>query len=225
MRKNAKQSETPKQDAKKNPQVVIAPAQFEQAAFAIIGTAPLVIHAFSAKAQRQIHETQEAGEQAKKRKKRDPKDFGEAYQAARHISIEGWDGISAAAFRSAMISACRVVGFQMTRAKLSVFVVADGFDANDGTPLVRITKGNPKYSEMPVRNDNGGVDLRARPMWEPGWGATVTVRWDAEQFSAADVANLLERAGLQVGVGEGRPDSPNSNGMQWGTFRLRADGE
>jgi hypothetical protein len=32
--------------------------------------------------------------------------------------------------------------------------------------------------------------------------------------------NLMLRAGQQVGIGEGRPDSPNSNGLGWGRFAL-----
>ena len=119
-----------------------------------------------------------------------------------------------------MISACRVVGFKMTLAKLSVFVEPDGFDAVDGTPLVKII-GEPRLHQGYGRNANGGVDLRWRPMWEQ-WKAAVHVRWDASQFSAQDVVNLMARAGLQVGIGEGRPDSPNSNGLGWGMFEVRS---
>jgi hypothetical protein len=57
-------------------------------------------------------------------------------------------------------------------------------------------------------------------MWEPGWEATVRIRFDADLFTITDVANLLRRAGLQVGVGEGRPDSKKSAGMGWGIFDI-----
>lgn len=56
-------------------------------------------------------------------------------------------------------------------------------------------------------------------MWEE-WAADVRIRYDADQFSLTDVSNLISRVGSQVGVGEGRPDSKNSAGMGWGTFRL-----
>jgi hypothetical protein len=87
------------------------------ATYRLIGNAPLVINKFSAKAREQIRRTQEAGPQAKKGKIRDPKDFEQCYNQARHISTEGWDGIAAPAFRNAMIDACRMVGFKMTHAK------------------------------------------------------------------------------------------------------------
>lgn len=200
--------------------VQIAPPNFQTAAFAIVGTAPYVQNKFSAKALQQMRETQEAGSTARSKRGRDAKDFMARYEGAIHRSADGWAGIPAPAFRNAMISACRTVGFKMTLAKLSVFVEADGFDAEDGTPLVRITHGEPRYHESMVRNATGVVDIRPRPMWEPGWKATVRVMFDADQFTLADVSNLLMRVGMQVGVGEGRPDSKSSAGMGWGTFSI-----
>jgi hypothetical protein len=44
------------------------------------------------------------------------------------------------------------------------------------------------------------------------------IRFDMEQFSPDDVTNLLIRAGRQVGIGEGRPDSRDSNGLGYGLF-------
>lgn len=201
----------------------ILPPNFKTAAFAIVGTAPFVMHAFSAKAIATIRETQTSGHQAKKGRKRDPKNFDEGYENAKHLSVDGWLGFPASAFRNAMISACRTAGFAMTRAKLSVFVEPDGYSP-DGTGLVKITKGEPRKHEGYVRNATGVVDLRARPMIDQGWEMTVRVRYDGDQFSLQDVANLLLRAGMQVGIGEGRPDSKNSAGMGWGTFTL-AEGQ
>lgn len=203
--------------------LAISAPNIEVAAFKIVGTAPYVQAKFSQKAKAMMHETQAAGSTAKKGKKKDPKDFQAAYQGAMHRGPKGEYGIPAGAFRNAMISACRMAGFQMTRAKLSVFVEADFYDADEGTPLVRLT-GEPEYSEMAVRNDSGVADLRARPMWRE-WSATVTVRYDADQFTRIDVANLLARVGMQVGIGEGRPDSKNSAGMGWGLFRFAREGE
>lgn len=189
----------------------------------ITGTAPLLIAKFSAKAKLAIRGKQEAGGRSRKGQAKDARNFQADFEGARHLSAEGWDGIAAPAFRAAMISACRLVGFKMTIAKLSVFVLADGLDVEDGTPLVRIIGGAPEMSEMMVRNATGVVDIRVRPMWRE-WGARLRLRYDAAQFSSADVVNLLHRAGAQVGVGEGRPDSKSSAGMGYGTFRV-SEGE
>jgi hypothetical protein len=106
----------------------------------------------------------------------------------------------------------------MTVAKLSIFIVSDGFDIVDGTPLVRI-QGDPEQSLLPVRNQTGVIDLRMRPLWRE-WAASLSIRFDAEQFSPQDITNLLVRAGRQVGIGEGRPDSRDSNGMEYGLFHV-----
>lgn len=195
--------------------------RFEIIELRIEGTAPLVQHKFSAKARNQIIETQKAGSQAKGKKVREPKDFDAVYEGAKHTAVEGWCGIPAGAFRNAMISACRTVGYKMTHAKLAAFVLADGYEADDGTPLVRIF-GEPERHTTYARNDNGSVDIRVRPMWKT-WHAIVKIRFDADMFSIQDVANLMMRVGMQVGIGEGRPDSKNSAGMGWGTFSINTN--
>lgn len=200
-------------------QVRITPPRLRTATIPIVGVTPYVQHAFSEKQRKQMEETQRAGQQARGRKTRAPKDFDAVYEAAKHLAKDGWCGIPAPAFRNAMISACRLIGFKMTHAKLSVWVEADGIDAKDGTPLVRII-GTPRIHEAAARNASGVADIRWRPMWEQ-WAADVRVTWDEDQFSATDVMNLMLRAGLQVGIGEGRPDSPNSNGLGWGRFEVK----
>jgi hypothetical protein len=120
-----------------------------------------------------------------------------------------------------MISACRLVGFKMTIAKLSVFVQPDGFDGDDGQPLVRLTVGSPIRKDIAVKLADGSTDILARPFFFP-WEARPTLRWDADQFSATDVINLFARVGGQVGVGAGRPDSKFSTGMGWGTFEVKS---
>ena len=188
----------------------------------LIGTAPYVQCKFAEKARGAMMAKMAAGSQAKKGKAREARDFEADYRGAMHrCEAPGggeWCGIPAGAFRAACISACRTVGFKMTLAKLSLFVVQDGVDVDDGTPLVRI-HGEPVRIDMPVRNATGVWDVRVRPQWRE-WHVDLTVRYDADQFSDADVLNLLARAGEQVGVGEGRPDSRNSAGLGWGTFRI-----
>jgi hypothetical protein len=210
----------PKTDTTKGEAVQISRPNLKVARLRIRGTAPYCQNKFSAKALQIMKEQQEAGSTAKGKKKREPKDFDACYEGAQHRSPDGWHGIPCAGFRAAFISACRVVGFQMTRAKLAVFVKADGFDKDSFDPLVRITKGEPQPMDAPVRNASGVVDIRRRPVWAPGWEAVVSVEYDADMFTASDIANLVLRAGAQVGVGEGRPDSKSSNGMGWGTFEI-----
>ena len=199
--------------------VTVPAANMRVAEFLIVGTAPYVQCRFSQKAIEQIRATQAAGSQAKSKKVREAKDFQAAYESSKHLMENGECGIPAGAFRQAMISACRLIGFKMTLAKLAVFVDADGFDVVDGTPLIAII-GTPEKHEMMGRNANGSVDLRVRTMFRQ-WSAKLRIKFDADVFSVTDVSNLLSRVGQQVGVGEGRPDSKKSCGLGWGTFSIQ----
>lgn len=203
------------------PQVIrITPPNFRELRLRIAGTAPYMQARFSEKARQKMEATQTAGSVARKGTKREPRDFESDYRGAMHLTPNEKHGIPAAAFRNAMIDACRMVGFKMTMAKMSVFVLADDLDAVDGTPLVLIESVNgPEKHTATVRNQTGVTDIRVRPMWRE-WSAILRLRFDADQFSAEDVSNLLMRAGVQVGVGEGRPFSKESNGLGFGTFEI-----
>jgi hypothetical protein len=205
--------------------VQIKAPNLQTSVFRIISTAPLVQAKFSQKAKEMMMATQAAGTQAGSKKKvREGKDFDAVCDGSVHYSRDGWAGIPAGAFRAAMISACRLVGFKMTLAKLSLFVVADGFDRDEGTPLVKLIAEKYRRVDMHVRNATGVIDIRSRPMWD-AWQADVSIRFDADQFSLTDVSNLLSRVGEQVGLCEGRPDSKSSAGMGWGTFRLATEAD
>lgn len=205
--------------------VTITPPKFQLPVFTIEGDAPYVQNAFTKTAQEKMHTTQAAGSTAKKGSKREPKDFDRCFAESQHRSADGWAGIPASAFRNAMVDVCRACGYKMTHAKLAAFVVADGFDAHSKIPLVRITKGEPEYLESPVPNANSSCDLRVRAMWAPGWQARVKIRFDADMFTLADVTHLLMRAGMQVGIGAGRPYSKNSAGTGCGTFTIVEEGK
>jgi hypothetical protein len=209
---------------KKQEHVRITPPKMQQAVFRIIGTAPLVQNKFSQRVLEGMAADQAEGSTAKKKAKREPKDFDRCVREATHYSEDGWAGIPASAFRAGLISTCRLLGFPMTLAKLSVFVIADGYERDrfGVQPLVRITKGKPERTDFAVRNATGVADIRPRPMWAEGWEALVTIRFDADQFTLDDVTNLLSRMGEQVGIGAGRPDSKDSAGMGWGTFKIGA---
>lgn len=195
---------------------VISAPKFGTVKFIIEGTAPLVVERFSKKAE--LMAKMAEGPSAKNKKNREARDYDKEAEEARYRSPEKWEGMNAAAFRAAMISACRLVGFKMTLAKLSTFVEADGFDVNDGVPLVRIYGQSHTYTAH-TRNATGVVDVRSRPMYR-NWAACLSVRYDMDQFKMADVLNLVSRCGMQVGIGAGRPDSKASAGCGFGLFQV-----
>ena len=199
--------------------VAIKPPNFGRAEFVIKGVAPLVIHRFSSKTKQQMKEKMETGKAASSKKNREAKATDDLFNESRYVSREGWDGIHAGAFRNAMISACRLVGFKMTLAKMSIFIEADGWDkAEPQIPLVRI-HGEPVKQEDMARVETGQPYVTVRAAYHD-WSCKLRIRWDGDQFTIEDITNLLSRVGLQVGIGEGRPDSKNSAGMGWGLFEI-----
>lgn len=209
----------PKQSAETH--VQIKAPDLRVAVFDIYGEAPLVIHRFSAKVKEQMAKKMEEGKSAGSKKNREAKNSDDTFNESRYISKNGgWDGFHAASIRNAMISACRLVNFKMTLAKMSIFVIADGWDKTEPQiPLIRIFGKAVKQSDM-ARVETGQPYVTYRASYH-GWSAKVRIRFDADQFSLADITNLLSRVGQQVGIGEGRPDSKNSAGMGWGLFSLK----
>ena len=201
-------------------QVTIKPPNFQRAEFAIVGAAPLVIHRFSAKTKNQMKQKMETGKAAASKKDREAKSTDDIFEESRYRSAQGWDGFHAAAIRNAMISACRLVGFKMTLAKLSVFVEADGWDEKEPQiPLIKIIGKCTKQEDM-ARVETGQPYVTVRAAYHD-WKAKIRIRWDGDQFTVVDIANLLSRVGMQVGIGEGRPDSKNSAGCGWGLFTVQ----
>ncbi len=202
--------------------VKIAPPNMKTAVFGIRGVAPLVVHRFSAKTLAQMKQKMETGKAASSKKNREPKSTDTLFEEARYKAKAGWDGFNASAIRNAMISACRLVNFKMTLAKLSIFVIPDGWDAAEPQiPLIRIIGKAIKQEDM-ARVETGQPYCTVRAAYHD-WRANIKIRWDADQFTVEDVTNLLMRVGQQVGLCEGRPDSKHSAGMGWGLFELEKE--
>lgn len=204
--------------------VVIKRPTFRHGIWRIAGDgAPLVIRRFSTKGKEGLLATMMAGTQSKSKVKREKFDPQQTFEDARYRFKDGGDGFNASALRKALIEACRLVGFKMTLAKLSIFIEADGWDVKEPQiPLVRI-HGAPVMQQDVARVDNGNPYITVRPAYHD-WHADVKIRWDEDQFSAQDISNLLERVGQQVGLCEGRPNSKNGCGMGWGTFHVQGEG-
>lgn len=207
----------------KSENVTISAPDIRTVAFKIIGTSPYVQNKMSEKIKNEMKAKQEAGTTAKRGKVRSPKDFKAAYEGALYQTKEGWYGIPATAIKAALVAACRLVDFKMTNAKQAIYVAQDGWDVDGIIPMIRITKGAPEAFEQALRLPTGGTDIRVRPKWKAGWEAIVKIKFDAGMFTVSDVTNLLMRAGLQVGIGEGRASSKMCVGLGWGEFTVEGN--
>jgi hypothetical protein len=205
----------------KDTHVAITPPNFRIVNFRVVGNAPFLSNAMSSDARAKMKAGQEEGTRARKMKRnRDPKDFHKVFRGSLHLSREGWYGVTASSFRNAMIDACRTVDMPMTRAKLFLFIQHDGYDKDDGTPLVRI-HGEPVQDERIGKLAGGQSDILTRARFDE-WHCDLRIKYDADSLTATDVGNLLARAGFHCGVGAGRPNSKNSNGIGMGTFDVAA---
>lgn len=209
---------------KKEQTVAIAPLNRQRATFKIRGVAQLVQHRFSDDVVRQIMDTQEKGDAQRGKKRRDKpgRDYERELNDSTHWA-EGKGkvcGHPAKAFRDAMIDACRAIGYKMTVASQAILTVVPDVFSKSGEPLVKIN-GKPEPLVSSCRNPSTGKGglIVIRPAFRT-WDARVTVEYDGDLFGVDDIANLLQRAGAQVGVGEGRPGSPKSRGCGWGLFEI-----
>jgi hypothetical protein len=205
-------------------EVKVKPIAMQTVAFQIEGNAPLVENRWTKKAAEQMTKTFATPKTLgrKGRTKTEGRDYEAEYKDSYYVMEDGGFGIPCSAFRQALIRACALVDQEMTIGKCALFIQPDGFDTRTGTPLVRIQKGKPTMCQHPVLNNGRSPDIRTRSMWAPGWKAVVRVDFDSDLFTVNDVVHLLQRAGIQIGVMEGRPFSKKSAGMGWGTFLLKS---
>lgn len=186
--------------------ITLPPIRIETVSFMLIGDSPLIVHAWSEKAKRQMLDKQmKKATQAKQAK--DPQ---ADYEACFYRTSTGAYGFPAIGVKAAMISACRFADLKMTIARGAFHIDAE---------MVEVI-GEPRPREDMVRVGMGTADIRYRPEF-PEWRVPVTLKINAAAISAEQVANLLNIAGFGVGIGEWRPER---NG-QYGRFHVGSSEE
>lgn len=194
---------------------VIPPPKIVVRAIPITGITSLIVHAWSEKAKRMMLDKQMKKAAAPKAAK-DPQ---EDYRSSTYVADEGWHGVPASSFKSAMVGACRAVeGLPMTMAKRMIFVVPDGISTAQNVELIRI-EGKPRMREDMVRLESGVADIRYRAEYFP-WKAVVRVEINVGVVSVEQVVNLLDLAGLTEGICEWRPSAPKSASGEHGRWRV-----
>jgi hypothetical protein len=168
---------------------------------------PLVVHAFSEKARRQINDKKSQ----KARAPRGKYDAMAAFEAAKYLDDEGRDCIPAYTFKAAIVAAARMVDYtDMTNLRQLIFVEGE---------LLPLTFERCQMHEGYVRLAGPGkpADIRHRPMYH-GWSVDLTIQYNPKRLSASQVLHLLTLAGDSVGLCEGRPSSKAVLG--WGRFEI-----
>lgn len=193
-----------KKKAEETEEVKIPQLKIKTVKVRIVGTSPLITHAWGEKAKRQMREKQQ--KQAKMAK--EAKDPVADFESAKYKDAKGRDCIPSVALKNAMVTAATLVEIHKTKTRMGVFV--DG----DLLPL--------KFAKCVMREDMvrvGGMaktaDIRYRPEYQE-WSIDVSIQYNSHVFTVEQVVNLLRVAGFSVGLCEWRPEK---NG-QFGRFDI-----
>jgi len=167
------------------------------------GISPLIVHAWSAKAKKEMLDKQ----MKKAKNAKEAKDPQRDYEEAFYRLPNGKPGFPTIAFKQAAVSAGGRFsdGLKMTELRGAFFIEGE---------LAEII-GEPRIREDMVRVGMGTADIRYRPEF-PQWGTTLKISYNADAISLDQLVNIFNLAGFGVGVGEWRPERDG----QFGMFRV-----
>lgn len=180
----------------------------------LIGDSPLICHAWSEKAKKEMLDKQmkKATAKAGGRAAKDPwMDFCDslywltekpAYPTEEDVKNAKF-GFPAVAFKAAAVDSC-IKGSDISKvAARGAFHIA--------TDMVEII-GTPTSRQDMVRIAMGSADIRYRGEFRE-WSCVIPIRYNTNSLSVEQIVNLFNIAGFSVGVGEWRPQRDGSFGM------------
>ena len=183
----------------------IKPIEIQKTTIRIVGDTPLIMHAWSEKAKREMLEKQMKTTKTKAREAKNPvEDFIRSmyWLTARF-------GFPVTAFKQAAISAAYRQAW--TKDKMSLRGVF--FIEGDENQMVEIHSDPPIMREDMVRVGMGTADIRYRGEFR-NWWADLTVSFNMNgQYGLEQVINVLNAGGFVCGVGEWRPERDGQYGM------------
>lgn len=194
--------------------IELPPLNVQAVTLTIIGDTPLITHAWSEKAKKEMLAKQMKRASVGKTAKDPEADF----QGSLYPMPGGGYGFPAIAFKAAAVTACTSLGsITKVAARQAFHVVGDTVVNYEGsTPasgeLVRILGSEPRMREDMVRVGMGTADLRYRAEFFP-WFVKLKVRANLNVLSVEQLANLFNTAGFAVGVGEWRSERDGQNGL------------
>lgn len=164
----------------------------------LVGDSPLICHAWSDRAKKQILDKQMKRAQTAKEAKDPEKDYSDSLY--RHDDEHVFPAV---AFKSAAVDACsHVAEITKVQARGAFHIIGE---------WVKI-EGEPSPREDMVRVGMGAADIRYRAEFKQ-WRAKLKIRFNANVLSAEQITNLFNTAGFAVGVGDWRPEKNGSFGM------------
>ena len=216
---------------KKTELVKITALDIKRINMRIVGTSPLICHAWSEKAKRQMLDTQTGGRRAKKKEPKNPvADFIHSmYWLEGKPSEEAIEADAEKAFDDAVKAGARF-GFPVGGIKQAANSAAYRMNwvpnqmALRGAYFLRTDDGEyaeikgcvPDMREDMVRVGMGTADIRYRGEFRE-WYMDFELEYNASgAMSLEDIINCINAGGYTVGIGEWRPEKDGA----FGTFRV-----
>ena len=221
---------------KKTEVVEITPLKLQKTKLEIVGDTPLIVHAWSVKAKRQMLEAQMGTSKGKKKEAKNPvADFIDSMYWLTDMPTkvikdpstnEPRDVVTEELFDQAIesgakfgfpVSAFKLAGnsaaYRMGWVKNQMALRGAYFLKSEYGELTWIQGSAPVIREDMVKVGMGSSDLRYRPMFEH-WYCDLTLSINTGfGMSFDDIINVINAGGAGVGVGEWRPEKDGGFGM------------
>lgn len=212
--------------ARKTVSVSIPDIKLERHTLWLIGSAPLIVHAFPEKARKLMLDKQMKVAKGG----RDARDPYAEVEAAKYTLPDGRDGVPAVAFKAAAVTACTSLAditkvaarqaFRVEGESMNAAGVIDGSFVR--TALVPLVAHPATIREDVVRlsGPSRTAEMRYRPEYSV-WGVELSVVLNPQVVSIGQLGSMFQAAGHGVGVGDYRPERDGD----CGTFDLVSEKE
>ena len=201
----------------------IRPIEIQKATIRIVGDTPLIMHAWSEKAKREMLEKQMKVTKTKAKDAKNPvEDFIRSIywltDMPTDMTQEGFEraiangarfGFPVTAFKQAAISAAYRMGWAKDKMSMRGAFFIDG----DINQMLEIKSDPPVMREDMVKIGMGTADIRYRGEFQ-NWYADMTISFNKNgQHSFEQIVNIINAGGYVCGVGEWRPERDGQYGM------------
>lgn len=210
--------------ATKNVELIeIKPIEVKKTTIRVVGDTPLIMHAWSEKAKREMLEKQMKKTKSSAREAKNPvEDFIRSMywlsQIPTDMSEDGFEkaiangarfGFPVTAFKQAAISAAYRMGWAKDKMSLRGAFFIDG----DENQMIEIHSEVPIMREDMVKVGMGVADIRFRGEFR-NWYADMTISYNTNgQYTLEQIINIINAGGYVCGVGEWRPERDGQYGM------------
>lgn len=214
---------------KKTEVIEIKPIEMQSVQLTIVGDTPLIMHAWSEKAKKQMLDAQMGVSKGKQKERKSPvQDFidsmywltekptgGDSEEEKQLLFLQAVQkgarfGFPVTALKQAAISASFRKGWSKDKMSLRGSFFIDG---GCGEFMEIKSSDPPVMREDMVRVGLGTADLRYRGEFS-NWSATFKLKYDVNgQYPLSAIINMINAGGTTCGIGEWRPERDGMFGM------------